>query len=261
MEFLSKTARLQGRFSPVMCDTRGVCLSGGAMKVRTGLMVGIVMLILTPACGVVDRLSGSGAETVESGGSTVEVNGVPNEPTTAKAEAMRLDSPLGIIVIETYNSQIGPCYDLVFPDSRREANCLHGSGIDPTKPVTGRPDDSIEGLNGPSWNAGLTESGIGMFHHGIAHPTVRTVTVEPEDDSTATSFPVTRAPNVDGLAVYVAWSVEDVDRYLLAGYDADGCLVDWEHVPFGDDDPGGAGRDCSQKVPEELDAIEMMAPR
>lgn len=229
------------------------------MKTRTRLALGVVMLVLTTACGLVDRLAGSGVETVESGGGAVAVGGVPNEPTTARAEAMRFESPLGIIVIETYNSQIGPCYDIVFADSRREANCLLGSGIDPTKPVTGRPDGSIEALNGSSWNAGLTESGIGMFHHGLAHPTVRIVTVEPEDGSTATSFPVARAPNVEGLAVYVAWTVDELDSYRLAGYDADGCRLDWEPVPFGNGGHGGSGRDCSQKLPSELDAIEMMA--
>lgn len=215
-----------------------------------------MLVISTTGCGLVDRFTGAGVETVEFSGDTVTVNGVPNEPTTAKVEAMRIDSPLGVVTIETYASQIGPCYDIVFDDGRREANCLHGSGIDPTEPVTGRPGESIEGVNGSAWNAGITESGIGMFHHGLAHPSVRTVTVEPEDGRTGTAFPVARAANGDGLAVYVAWSSEDVDRYLLAGYDAEGCLIDWEPVPFGDGEPGRAGHDCSRRQPEGLDAVD-----
>lgn len=233
--------------------------NGAGMKARTRLVLGLVMVVMTTACGAVERLTGSDVTTsVGSGGGTMEVNGVPNEPTTDKVVALRLESPLGIVAVETYDSQIGPCYDVVFPDGRREANCLLTSGIDPSRSVTGGPEGSIEGLNGATWNAGLTESGIGMFHHGLAHPTVRTVTVEPDDGSTARSFPVVRAPNVDGLAVYLAWSDEGVDRYRLGGYDADGCLIDQEPIPLGNARPGGAGRDCSQRLPDQLNTVELL---
>jgi hypothetical protein len=114
-----------------------------------GSFLAAVLAVLAAACGVIDPTSGVGAETIESGGGTVAINGVANEPTGAKVEAMRIASPLGVIVVETYPSEIGACYDVVFPDGRREANCLRGSGIDPARPVTGRPDTgSIEGLNG-----------------------------------------------------------------------------------------------------------------
>lgn len=239
--------------------------TGVGVKGRSQAVMVLALVVLTTACGTVELLAGWGADggdlemtTVESGGGVVAIDGVQNEPTTAKVEMMRLASPLGVVALETYDSKLGPCYDVVFPDGRREANCLRASGIDPSKPVTGRPDGSIEGLNGPSWNAGLTEPGIGMFHHGLAHPTVRTVTIEPADGSTATSFPVVPAPNVNGLAVYVAWSPEGLDGYLLAGYDADGCLVDWQPVPFGDGGPGGAGRDCSQRLPDQLSTVELL---
>jgi hypothetical protein len=75
-----------------------------------------------------------------------------------------------------------------------------------------------------------------------------------------TAFPVVRALNVAGLAVYVAWSPENVERYTLAGYDRDGCLVDEETFdlgPGGMSRPGETSADCPRHLPE-ADAVEAL---
>lgn len=184
------------------------------------------------------------------------VDGVPNDPTGAKVRALAFDSPLGRLVVETYPSKIGPCYDLVYPGGRREAGCAVGAGVEPDKPVTGDPGTgSTEGVNGMGWNAGMTTPGIGMgmLHWGLVHPAVTAVTIEPEGPGSALWFPTRKAPNVEGLAVFVAWTPEGLERYVVAGYNADGCLLDAELYDIrgraGFDD-SRVGLDCSVRKPD-----------
>jgi hypothetical protein len=188
-----------------------------------------------------------GGETVEVGGGRVSINGVANEAAGTKVVALRTDSPLGELVVQTYDSKLGPCYDLVFEDGRREAQCLASSGIIPDKEVTGNPTTgSIEGLNGPAWNAGLTESGIGMMHYGIAHPSISKVHLEPSDGGGAIEAHLAEAPNIPGLKVYVVWTPPGMDQYRLAGYDDNGCGVDssLHSVTGGMPGPPGAANNC-----------------
>ncbi|WP_052667049.1 hypothetical protein [Nitriliruptor alkaliphilus] len=62
----------------------------------------------------------------------------PLSPVGEVVVAGQVETPLGAFVVSTYDSRIGPCYDVRFPDGRAEAACLAGSGIDPTRPITGR---------------------------------------------------------------------------------------------------------------------------
>lgn len=198
-----------------------------------------------------------GVEVTEVSGDRVTINGVSNDPVGEVVVAGEVETPLGAFVVSTYDSRIGPCYDVRFPDGRSEAGCLAGSGIDPTRPITGRPGDSIEGLNGGWINLGLEDPGapVGILHHGLAHPTVTTVTVEPDGGEPFGSFPVLAAPNVDGLVVFLAWATPGLDRYTLAAYGADGCLLDADEVALGGsavDGPGATDPGCDVRVPETL---------
>lgn len=131
----------------------------------------------------------------------------------------------------------------------RNAGCLRASGVDPDKPVTGNPDSgSAEGINGWGWNAGLTHDDIGMIHAGLAHPTVTKVAVEPPDEGPPLlEFATLTAPNVEGLAVYFAYSPPGVARYRLVAYDAHGCQVDVDPVDLAgmQAEPPGEGEESS----------------
>lgn len=192
-----------------------------------------------------------GGSSVESDGARFEVDGVANDPVGEKVVAASLDSPLGVLTVETYRSSLGPCADLVHPDGEREANCLPTSGIDPDRPVTGTPDGSIEVINGPSLNLGLggPGEGVGWLHWGLAHPAVaRVVVQEAGGDGAGDEFEVVNAPNVPGLAVYVVWTAEGVGDHQLAAYDADGCLLEVDPFsptdPFGEEPGGAAALTC-----------------
>lgn len=191
------------------------------------ILAPIVILVVGAGWAQARSLGIFGGETVEIGEGKVSINGVDNEATASKVVALRTDSPLGELVVQTYDSKLGACYDLVFEDGRREAQCLAASGITPDQEVTGNPTTgSIEGLNGPAWNSGLTESGIGMLHYGIAHPSISKVQLEPSDGGEAIEAKLADAPNIPDLKVYVVWTPPGMDHYRLAGYDDNGCMVD-----------------------------------
>lgn len=216
-----------------------------------------LLAVVAAGCGLLPL--GESAETIESSGDRVVMNGVANDPVGAVEIAGSVTSPLGEFVVEMYDSELGPCYDLAFPDGRSEAPCLRSSGVRPERPVTGTPDGSIEGINGGALDIGIDQpdAGIGMLHHGLAHPSVAVVTIEPadEDGIAIGGFPLVTSAEVPGLQMFLAWSPLGVDEYVLAGYDEDGCLVDADHVSLTDrheQPPGGAGRDCDVRLPQVL---------
>lgn len=167
---------------------------------------------------------------IDSGDGRVDVNGVTNEPTGPVATAATIQTPIGELTVETYDSKLGPCVTFNIPRQGRDAQCLQTSGIAPDKEVAGAPGASIEGINGAAWNAGLVHDDIGMLHYGLAHPSVVEVHVEVDDTNDPAVFDVIRAPNVAGLRAYVAWSSPDDAGHRLVGYDGQGCEVDADTV-------------------------------
>jgi hypothetical protein len=204
-----------------------------------------------------------GAETVELSGDQVVIDGVANDPVGESVVAASIDTPVGAFTVTTFDSALGPCYDVRFPDGHTEANCLRGSGIEPDAPISGRPGGSIEGLNGGYSNLGLAKdrSPVGVLHHGFAHPDVTTVTIEPAEADGGVAFggfPLVTAPNVEGMVVFLAWAPPGLERYTLTGYGADGCRLDADAVALdgGALDVPGAGRDCSVRLPTQLRSPE-----
>lgn len=216
-----------------------------------------LVAILASGCWSV----GAGVTETVVSGDRVVIDGVANEPIGEQVVAAEVETPIGVFVVTTYDSAIGPCYDVRFPEGHSEAGCLRGSGIDPDLPVTGRPGDSIEGVNGGFRNLGLEDpaSPVGTLHHGLVHPEVVTVTIEPDgSDEALGGFPVITAPNVEGLVVFVAWTPPGLHRYTLSGYGDDGCRRDAEQVALDGNslDAPASGRDCDVRVPVRLRAPE-----
>ncbi|WP_052667050.1 hypothetical protein [Nitriliruptor alkaliphilus] len=82
-----------------------------------------------------------------------------------------------------------------------------------------------------------------------------TVTIEPEGAEAMGGYPVLVAPNVDGLVVFLAWAPPTLDRYTLAAYGADGCLLDADEVALDGsvfDGPGTTDSRCHVRVPGTL---------
>lgn len=211
---LSEAMRLTGTGAGKGAARRAVVAAAGLAAVA----------LLLPGCawlGIDDAMS-----VMESGDGRVDINGVANEPTGPVATAAKVQTPIGELTVETYDSKLGPCATFHLPGQRNEAQCLQTSGIVPGKDVTGAPGASIEGINGAAWNAGLVHDDIGMLHYGLAHPSVVEVHVEVEDGDDPAVFDVVRAPNVAGLRAYVAWSGPDDGGHRLVGYDEQGCQVD-----------------------------------
>lgn len=204
----------------------GKARSEHAPWVATGL---VAVALAVPGCGWLGIDDEQGA-LIASGDGHVDVNGVTNEPTGPVATAATIQTPIGELAVETYDSELGPCVTFHLPEQRKQAQCLQTSGIVPDKDVTGAPGASIEGINGAAWNAGLVHDDIGMLHYGLAHPSIVEVHVEVEDGGDPAVFDVIRAPNVADLRAFVAWSGPDDARHRLVGYDGHGCQVDTETV-------------------------------
>lgn len=193
------------------------------------------------------------AEVHMTGGGRVSVNGVTNDPIGAKETVLQTESPLGRVSVRVYDSRLGPCYDLVIADRRTEASCLQGLGVDPSREVTGNPNTgSIEAMSTSFWNAGTTESEIGGFHHGFTHPSVSTVRVESPRQGRAIEALLAHPPDLEESGVFVVWTPEGWEEYVLAGYDGDGCLMQARPVKltggFSDPGPPGTTKDCTVRM-------------
>lgn len=136
---------------------------------------------------------------------------------------------------------------------------LAGTGIDPTKDVTGKPTGSIQAVGGSFWNAGLTEAGIGGFHHGFTHPSVATVRIEPAGDGRALEAPLVNPEVLGGAGVFVAWTPPEWDEYVVAGYARDGCLMQANEYRLAGGlslpGPPGTTRDCSIRLTSPSDPL------
>ena len=186
----------------------------------------ILVLLLIGTGIAVSGVIGGRAETMRVGEGRVEIGDLTNDPIISKSIVLTTDSPLGTLVVETYESDLGACADLIIPARPPDAVCLMGSGVDPDKPVTGNPTTgSIQAINGPAWNAGLTEPGMGMLHHGLAHPSVAKVMIEPADGAASIEAMLAQPTDLGGVGVFLIWTPPGIDRYVLAAYDQNGCLL------------------------------------
>lgn len=78
-----------------------------------------------------------------------------NDPVGDVAVAATLEMPAGELVVETYDSEVGPYFTVTLPGGRAAAQCQRTSGIEPARPVSGGPDGSTEAINGAATNLGL----------------------------------------------------------------------------------------------------------
>ena len=103
-------------------------------------------------------------DSVSQSGERLEIGGTDNAATTPKVQALFVDTPAGRWRIETYDSGLGACLDLVAPDASRQPACLQGTGI-------GGPGPAREFINGPAWNFGLGSPGQGVVNGQVKFPT------------------------------------------------------------------------------------------
>jgi hypothetical protein len=215
---------------------------------------------------------GGSTEVVELSGDRIVVNGTTtSDPLDDPVAAATVETPAGTFLVETFESELGGCYRLLSDDADEHAlgqsvGCLSGSGIDPDRPVTGTPDGSIEAINGGVSNLALDDpaSEVGIFHHGLAHPEVATITVEPDDGGPVLGgFPIVDAPNVPGLRVFLAWSPAGLDAYRLNAYDDEGCLLDSDETVVVASGPDDAPQvmdlrpTCETRLPRRIREVDV----
>ena len=229
---------------------------------------GAVVVALTGCAWGLD----SGVEVHEFDGTRITINDQTSDPIDGeRLVAATVTTPVGDIVVETHESEIGVCYTLTAPAALAEVSfdrigCSDGTGITPNRPIMGTPPGSTQAINGPSSNVGLQQpdAGIGMLHHGFAHPSVDQLVLEPSDGSAAlTGFPIIEVPGAPGWAVYLAWSPPDVAAYTLGAFDVDGCLLEQEPAVHlraeaeAPPDPSAVGPTCDVRVPAKLRSVDV----
>lgn len=155
---------------------------------------------------------------VVDGTARLTFDGRSNDAHGPKVVALHREAPSGEWVVESYESDLGACIDVVSPQGFRDPHCEATSALD---------------LNGPGGASNLaahwTEGeAAGTIHYGIVSPDVSVVRFEPTDrDEHPIAVTPVAAPNTS-LKFIFASGPPGWTRYDIAAYNAAGCLLQRE---------------------------------
>lgn len=181
------------------------------MRVLVAAAVLLVASSSLTGCLIIPEPQHADAVAVDAHG-RMTFEGRSNTPLGPRVVAHRSQTAVGEWVVETYDSDLGACFDVVNPDGVREPFCEDTGGV----------DRGMQPVNlGGQWREG---GEIGPVHYGIVRDDVALIRLEPGNDTEPATFETLTAPNVALRFTFVI-APKGWTRYDIAAYTADGCLV------------------------------------
>jgi hypothetical protein len=198
-----------------------------------------VLLITAPAC--VFDLREEEPQVVSQDGEAFTLNGRRNTPVGEKELALREHTAAGPVELYVYDSEIGPCFDVVAFENDRNADCLAASSVSDGGHIhESGVAQEVDAGDEPQW-----------IWYGFVSPQSRLVLLTPDgEDAPVEAHPVD-LPGTDAQA-FITVPSASWTGYVLTLHDKDGCVLA-RGRPQQPEDPirDLVSRDCSAPIQSE----------
>lgn len=142
-------------------------------------------------------------------------------PITAPEVATTAETGSGRWALETYDTDLGACVDLVGPHQLRTVQCVANSPI-----ADGHQTRHWIASTGIDTATRQPDAPVRWLQAGIVRTEVSRILLQPSGHAAA-PVDIVEAPNADAR-VFLALLPPGVTRYRLRAYDTDGCLLQAE---------------------------------